>query len=133
MKNVFLRLLLFSFFYFCWYTGKVNSMNTRSIENFTSLPSGSSYFIFRSPWDILPCIFALFFLKQFPKIRRSVLHKIKIDLLYFRDVYDINLGEKNFGRGRAYLFSCRTNFIILRKRQWTQMMTKKTQARHLNQ
>ena len=32
---------------------------------------------------------------HFPKIHRSVLLKITIDLLYFWDVYDVNLWEKN--------------------------------------
>ena len=54
---------------------------------------------------------------HFPKIHRSALCQITIDLLYFWDVYDINLREKKFGRSTAY--SCRTNalynFIVLRK------------------
>ena len=50
------------------------------------------------------------FLNHFPKIDRSVLHKITIDLLYFGDVYDVNLWEKAFGRSMAY--SCRTNVFI---------------------
>ena len=49
LKNVFLRLLLFSFIFFCGFTGKESSMNTGAIDNFISLPSGSGYFIFRSP------------------------------------------------------------------------------------
>ena len=59
-----------------------------------------------------------FLLYHFQKIHRKVLCKITIDLLYFWDVYDINLWEKNFGSSTAY--SCRTNifyinFIVLRK------------------
>ena len=100
----------FSLSFFWWYTEKESSMNTIANKNFISLPSGSGYFIFRSPWDILPCVLVLFFLKHFPKIHRSVLCKIKIDLLYFWDVYDVNLWEKNFGRSTAY--SCRTNVFI---------------------
>ena len=46
----------------------------------------------------------------FPKIHRSVFRKITIDLLYFWDVYDVNLSEKTFGRSMAY--SCRTNIFI---------------------
>ena len=77
----------FSLSFFCWYTEKESYMNIRAIENFISLPSGSGYFIFKSPWDILTCVFVLFFLKHFTKIHRSVLCKIKINLLYFWDVY----------------------------------------------
>ena len=33
------------------------------------------------------------FINYFPKIHGSVLHKIAIDLLYFWDIYDINLWE----------------------------------------
>ena len=47
---------------------------------------------------------------HFPKIHRSVLRKITIDLLYFWDVYDVNLWEKKFGKSTAY--SCRTNIFI---------------------
>ena len=47
---------------------------------------------------------------HFPKIHRSVLRKITIDLLYFWAVYDVNLWEKNFGRSTAS--SCRTNIFI---------------------
>ena len=39
---------------------------------------------------------------HFVKIHRSVLRKITIDLLYFWDVYDVNLWEKFFGRSMAY-------------------------------
>ena len=125
-------------FFFCGFAGKESSMNTGAIENFISLPSGSGYFIFRSPWNILTCFFVLFFLKQYPNIHRSVLGKIKIDLLYFWQVYDVNLWKKNFGRHRAYLLFMQNkeslhNFIILRKKQWTQMMTKKLKQSVLNQ
>ena len=47
---------------------------------------------------------------HFPKIHRSVFHNIKIYLLYFWDVFDVSLWEKNFGRSTAY--SCRTNVFI---------------------
>ena len=47
---------------------------------------------------------------HFPKIQRSVLRKITIDLLHFRDVYDVILREKDFGRNTAY--SCRTIVFI---------------------
>ena len=47
---------------------------------------------------------------HFPKIHRSVLRKITINLFYFWDVYDVNLWEKDFGRSTAY--SCRTNVFI---------------------
>ena len=30
-------------------------------------------------------------INHFPKIHRSVLRKITVDLLYFSDVYDVNL------------------------------------------
>ena len=63
------------------------------------------------------------------KPHRSFLCKITIDLLYFWDVYDINLWEKNFDRNTAY--SCRANemslcnFIILRKKQWSESFLKR--------
>ena len=44
------------------------------------------------------------------KIHRSVLRKIIKDVLYFWDIYDVNLWEKNFGRSMAY--SCRTNIFV---------------------
>ena len=57
-------------------------------------------------------------LMHFPKTHRSVPRKITIDLLYFCEVYDVDLWEKNLGRSMAY--SCRANvlynFIILRKK-----------------
>ena len=43
---------------------------------------------------------------RFPKIHRSVLCKITIDLFYFWDVYDVNLREK------ISAYSCRTNVFI---------------------
>ena len=56
--------------------------------------------------------FSDFFLNHFPKIHSSVLRKITIGLLYFWDVYDVNLREnKNFGRSTSY--SCRTNVYII--------------------
>ena len=55
--------------------------------------------------------------EHFPKIHRSVLRKITIDLLYFWDVYDVNLWEKISAEVRlihaeriSYI-----NFIALRK------------------
>ena len=50
------------------------------------------------------------FLNHFPKIHRSVLRKITIDPLYFWDIYDVNLWEKNFERKTAYLW--RPNIFI---------------------
>ena len=47
---------------------------------------------------------------HFSKIHRSILRKITIDLLYFWDVFDVSLWEKNFGMSTAY--SCRTNIFI---------------------
>ena len=48
---------------------------------------------------------------HFPKIHRSILCKITIDLFYFsRRLWRHNLWEKNFGRSMAY--SCRTNVFI---------------------
>ena len=44
------------------------------------------------------------------RVHRSVLCKITTDLLYFWDVYDVDLLEKNIGRSTAY--SCRTNVFI---------------------
>ena len=54
----------------------------------------------------MKCFFKAF-INHFPKVHRSVVHKITIDLLYFWDVYDVNLWEENFGRSTAC--SCRTN------------------------
>ena len=51
-----------------------------------------------------------FYKYHFPKIHRSVLPKTTIDLLYFWDVYNVNLREKRFDRRTAY--SCRTNIFI---------------------
>ena len=48
--------------------------------------------------------------KNSPKIHRSVLRKITIDLLYFWDVFDVNLRGKNVCSSTAY--SCRTNVCI---------------------
>ena len=59
-------------------------------------------------------MFFLFFLcfhNHFPKIHRSALHKITIDLLYFWDVCDINLWGKSFN-GKSTAYSCRTNVFI---------------------
>ena len=42
------------------------------------------------------------FINHFPKIHRSVLCKIAIDPLYFWDIYDINLWEKNYSRSTTY-------------------------------
>ena len=44
------------------------------------------------------------------RVHRSVLRKVTIDLLYFWEVYDINLLEKKIGRSTVY--SCRTNAFI---------------------
>ena len=49
-------------------------------------------------------------LNHFPKTLRSVLHKTTIDPLYFWDIYDVNLWEKNFERKTAYLW--RPNIFI---------------------
>ena len=40
------------------------------------------------------CFFSDLFINQLPKIHRSVLHKIAVDLLYFSDIYDVSLWEK---------------------------------------
>ena len=56
------------------------------------------------------CLKARVLTYHFPNIHRSVLREIIIDLLYFWNVYDVNLWEKNFGRSTAY--SCRTNVFI---------------------
>ena len=56
-------------------------------------------------------VFFYVFINHFPKIHRSVLHKITIDLLYFWDVYDANLWEKNSGRSNIsrYIFQARNS------------------------
>ena len=50
------------------------------------------------------------FINHFPKICRSVHHKITIDPLYFWDIYDVNLCEKIFDKSMAYLY--RANIFI---------------------
>ena len=69
---------------------------------------------------------------HFTKIHRSVFRKITIDLLYFRDVYDVNLWVKNFSGSTSY--SCRTNIFIqfyrFKKRQYK---TKQVKQDILNQ
>ena len=71
---------------------------------------------------------------HFSKIYRSVPRKITIGLLYFLDVYDVDLWEKNLARSTAY--SCQANvlynFITLKKKQWTQMKTKQLKQDILN-
>ena len=44
------------------------------------------------------------------KVERNVPNKKTIDLLYFWDVYDVNLWENLFDRSMAY--SCRANIFI---------------------
>ena len=58
-------------------------------------------------------------INHFPKIHRSVPCKITIDLLYFRDVYDVNLWEKNLAEVRLISAEQMSlyNFIILRKKR----------------
>ena len=58
---------------------------------------------------------------HFSKIHRSILRKITIDLLYFWDVYDISLWEKTSTEVRLIYAEQMSlyNFIILRKKQWT--------------
>ena len=57
------------------------------------------------------------FRNLFPKIHRGVLCKIAIYLLHFRDIYEVNLREKNLAEvwlinaGQMSLY----NFLILRK------------------
>ena len=70
-------------------------------------------------------------LYHFPKIHRNVLRKTTIDLLYFWDVYDVNLWEKKFCRSTAYsaeqIFLY--NFIVLRKNNrhnWRWIKSSKT-------
>ena len=46
------------------------------------------------------------------RVHRSVLRNITTDLLYFWDVYDVNLLEKNISRSMSLY-----NFIILRKKE----------------
>ena len=48
------------------------------------------------------CFFFDVIINHFLKINRSVLRKITIDLLYFWDVYDFSLWEKNYSRSTAY-------------------------------
>ena len=111
--------------------------------NFDKFSSASAYFWF----DLTDCklilensnlqswwCFRLFLWRtqHFPRIHIKVLRKIIIDLLYFWDVYDINLWEKKFGRSTAY--SCRTNIFIWISSFWEKIIGTaedyKSQARH---
>ena len=57
------------------------------------------------------------FLRYFPKIHRSALRKLTINLLYFWDVYDVNLWGKIFGKSTAYAEQMYLyNFVILRRK-----------------
>ena len=117
MKNVFLRLLLFSFFFY-WYPGKESYMNRRATENFISLPytSGSGYFVFRSPWDILNWVFVLFFLKYIEEkhLRYHVLHICYsiccscADMSYYQYMNGISISTNNssliIAKWRLYSF-----------------------------
>ena len=73
--------------------------------------------------------------RHFPKIHRSVLRKITIDLLYLEtfmaSIYEkkISAEVRLFHAEQMYLY----NFIILRKKQWTQMKTKQLKQDILNQ
>ena len=73
-------------------------------------------------------------LMLFPKIHKSVPLKITIDLLHFLDVYDVDLWEKNLSRSTTYSYRANVlyNFIILRKKQLTQMKTKQLKQDILN-
>ena len=55
-------------------------------------------------------------LVHFPKIHRSVLHKMTIDLLYFWDVYDVNLWQKKI-RQKYGLFMWNYKFHCFKKKQ----------------
>ena len=64
--------------------------------------------------------FLYVFINHFPKIHRSVLSKITIDLLYFWGIYDVNLWEKNLA-GLWLIYAEQMslyNLIILWKKQW---------------
>ena len=71
---------------------------------------------------------------HFPKIHRGVLCKITIDLLYFWDVYDVSLWEKNFGRSASY--SCLIQISLYKfyriKKTFDTAVDKISQARHFN-
>ena len=74
-------------------------------------------------------------LMHFPKIQRSVPHKIAKDLLYFRGVYDVDLWQKYLGRSTTY--SCRVNVLKFhhfkgKKKQWRQMKTNQLKQDILN-
>ena len=85
---------------------------SKSIKNSTTVNYWRHLFNFLSSSTVLCQLFQLQSKHvHFPKIHRSVLCKITIDLFYFWDVYDVNLWEKNFCRSTAY--SCRTNVFIL--------------------
>ena len=55
---------------------------------------------------------------HFPKIHRSVLRKIAIDLLHFWGIYDVNLWEKVSAEARLIHAEQTSlyNFIVLRKK-----------------
>ena len=86
----------FFFLFFCWYPRKESYMNTRAIENFISLPytSGSGFFVFRSPWDVLNCFFFFFF--KVYLFKRSALYPFRVNsfiscLVQFASVYSLIL------------------------------------------
>ena len=62
----------------------------------------------------MKCFFKVL-INLFPKIHRSVLCKIAIDLLYFWDVYDVSLSEENFCRSMAR--SCRAEIWLVQAEQ----------------
>ena len=68
--------------------------------------------------DFLIQVFDFAF-RHFPKIHRSVLCKITIDLFYFVAVSEVNLREKKIHRSMAYEYIIQLslyNFIVLRKK-----------------
>ena len=81
-------------------------------------------------WPIYTGMFVvkwmLFFQHFHKSLSKSVLCKMTIDLLYFRDVYDVNLWEKNLAE--VQLINAKQmplyNFIILMKKETpTQMFS----------
>ena len=81
-------------------------------------------------------IFTVGLSTHFPKIHRSVLCKITIVISYFWDVSDVNLWKKKNSTEVRLTHAEEMplyNFIVLRRKQQTQLKTKQLKQNILNQ
>ena len=115
IKNLILGIYLLHFLVFCqkklhlFYEAQL----TQHYKKYTPGTQPKTYFLLVSEKKIHCTISRRpnsYICIHIPKIHRSVLKKVIIDLLYFWGVYDISLWEKKLGRSSAY--SCRTNIFI---------------------